>query len=306
MNKIAITTTSFAKDDDEPMRLLDKSGFKIMMNPHGRKLQKDEIISLCDGALGIIAGTEKLDAETLSRLKGLRVISRCGVGMDNIDMGEAKKLGIKVLNTPDAPTVAVAELAVGLLLDLFRSIGRMDRSIRGGKWEKLTGYLCFGKKVGIIGFGRIGKKVAELLGYLGCEIRYVDPMAENAPSGAEQATLSSLLPWADAISIHVSTSDRIIGAKEIASMKDGAFILNLSRGGVVDEEELYKALKSGHIAGAALDVFENEPYSGPLKDMDNVILTPHIGSYALESRIEMEVQAAKNLLEALSDKESDI
>ncbi len=301
MKKVAITTTSFAKDSRKPLEILENSGFEIILNPHGRKLESAELVDLCEGALGIIAGTERIDADTLGKLKSLKVISRCGVGIENVDLKAAKNLGIKVCNTPDAPTLSVAELTIGLMLNLLRKIGAMDRAIRAGKWSKLNGNLISGKKVGIVGFGRIGKKVAGLLGAFGCEIKFADPLVQDGTMGCAKLSLGDLLAWADIVSIHVSAGDRLVSGSELALMKKSALVLNLSRGGVIDEDALYNALKNGKIAGAALDVFEKEPYNGPFKGLDNVILTPHIGSYAVESRVEMEMQAAQNLIDGLRD-----
>lgn len=307
MKKIAITTTSYGKYDEKPLKLLKGYDFEILLNPYGRKLKEEEIVEMCKDAIGIIAGTETLNADIIAKLINLKIISRCGVGLDNVDIDTAKRLGIKIFNTPDAPTIAVAELTIGLILNLLRKINPMCTAIRKGKWEKLMGNLLYGKKVGIIGFGRIGRKVGLFLATLGCEVRYYDirdtelEIEEIRDRGYsfERSDLDELLKKSDIITIHVSTNEQIIGKTKIKLMKEGAWLVNVSRGGVVDEEGLYQALKEGHLAGAALDVFEQEPYIGFLKELDNIILTPHIGSYAKETRIEMELRAAKNLLKGL-------
>lgn len=297
--KVAITTTSFGKYDRKPLDTLEENGFKTVLNPYGRKLKKEESIKLCENVIGIIAGTEVLDAEILEKLPDLKVISRCGTGLDNIDLDAAKKLRIKVFNTPNAPTLAVAEMTVGLILNLLRKINQMDASIRDGRWEKQMGNLLSGKKIGVVGFGRIGRKVAGMLSFFGCEIMFADPFVEDGTLGFKKLPLEELLSVADIVTLHVPSGDRLIGAREIGLMKKSAWLVNVSRGGVVDEEALYHALKEGHISGAALDVFEQEPYTGLLRELNNVILTPHIGSYAKESRIEMEMQAVENLLRGL-------
>lgn len=302
MNKIVtITTTSFGKYDEKPIVLLKNKGFEVVLNPYERKLKESEIVELCEGSTGIVAGTETLDAGILKKLPNLKAVSRCGTGLDNVDLEAAERLGIKVFNTPDAPTLAVAELTVGLMLDLLRKVSHMDRKLREDQWQKRMGNLLCGKKVGIKGFGRIGKKVALLLKPFGCEIVYADPIVEDGTLGFRRLSLEDLLSWADIISIHVSVSERLIGEKEFQLMKKGAWLVNTSRGGVVDESILYEYLKNGYLSGAALDVFEEEPYNGPLKELDNVILTPHIGSYAKEARVEMEMQAVVNLLKGLRD-----
>ncbi len=301
--EIVVTTTSFAKHDRTPLILLEEKGFQLIFNPYGRKLNKNELVELSKDAVGIIAGTEQIDTFVLESLPKLKVISRCGIGIDNIDLDATKRRGIKVLSTPDAPTIAVAELTVGLILNLLRKINQMDTAMKNWKWEKMMGNLLFDKKVGIIGFGRIGKKVSELLVPFDCEVRYYDIRTEDEGPRTEvkgfRTDLEVLLKTSDIISIHISSNKQIIGESEIKLIKKGAWLINVSRGGVVDENALYEALKEDCLAGAALDVFEDEPYTGPLRKLDNVILTPHIGSYALEARIEMERQAVENLLKGL-------
>ena len=246
---------------------------------------------------------QSLDKGVLGKLPLLKVISRCGVGMDNVDLEVAAKLNIKVFNTPFGPTMAVAELTVGLILDLLRKTTLMDREIRAGIWKKHMGNLLCGKRVGIIGFGRIGQKTGELLRAFGCEIGYYDNVRIEGLKGsrAKRMEMDELLRKSDIITIHVSGKyDKpLLGTKELEMMKKGTWLVNVARGGVVDEQALLYALKNGRLAGVAMDVFEKEPYNGPFKELDNVILTPHIGSYAKEARVEMEMQAAKNLIEGL-------
>ncbi len=299
MKKIAISTTSFARYDSCPLNLCTEKGYEVILNPHGRKVRPDELIELVKDAVGLIAGTESITEEVLAKLPSLKVISRCGVGIDNVDLDATKRLGMRVFNTPGAPTLAVAELTVGLILDLLRKVSQMDREMRNKQWQKRMGSLLYGKKIGIKGFGRVGRKVAELLKPFDCEIAYADPFVEDGLLCLNRLSLEDLLGWADIVSIHVSVSEKLIRAKEFELMKKGAYIINTSRGGVIDELVLYKYLTNGYLSGAALDVFEDEPYTGPLKELDNVILTPHIGSYAKEARVEMERQAVENLLKGL-------
>ena len=301
--KIAITTTSFAKFDNHPLQLLKDSGFEVVLNPYGRKLDAGEVVELTADTVGLIAGTEPLNKSVLEKLPLLKVISRCGVGMDNVDLEAATQLNIKVFNTPFGPTLAVAELTVGLILDLLRKTTLMDREMRAGIWKKRMGNLLCGKKIGIIGFGRIGQKTGELLRAFGCEIGYYDSVRIQGLKDlrVKRMELDELLRKNDIITIHVSGKyeKSLLGVEELNMMKKGVWLVNVARGGAVDEEALLNALKDGRLAGAALDVFEKEPYNGPFKELDNVILTPHIGSYAKEARVEMEMQAAKNLIEGL-------
>lgn len=297
---IVVTTTTFAQYDRSPLDLLRKKGFNVVVNPHKRKLSPGEVIGLCGNAVGIIAGTESLDASILERLPFLKVISRCGTGLENVDCKMAHKLGIGVYNTPDGPTLAVSELTVGLILNLLRHVHEMDSSTKRGEWDKKTGNLLYGKKVGIIGFGRIGKALASLLKAFGCAINYCDPFVAGEFSRTKKMALAQILRNSDIISIHASSGKTLLGRAEIGMMKKGAWLVNTSRGEVVDERALYSALKNGHLSGAALDVFTKEPYEGPIAGLKNVILTPHIGSYAVESRIKMEMEAVNNLFKGLS------
>jgi len=303
MKKVFVSTSTFAEFDSTPVDLLKEAGFEVDANPLGRTLTRDELSQLALGASGLLAGTEPIDAQVLKKLKDLKVISRCGAGMENVDLKTAGELNIKVFNTPDGPTLAVAELTVGLILAALRKICFMDRQIRDGKWQKKMGNLLCGKKIGIIGFGRIGRKVAELLSAFEAGVVYYDPfIPEEQVNQACKVELNELLASSDIVCLHLSHSERnknLIGAKELGMMKESAVLINSSRGGIVDEGALYAALKSGSLSAAAIDVFEREPYDGPLKELDNVILTAHIGSYAKESRIKMEIDSVKNLLEGL-------
>lgn len=305
VRKVVISTSSFGKFDARPLDMLKDAGVEVTLNPYGRKLSGEEVLKLAAQAEGLIAGTEPLDASVLRKMKNLKVISRCGVGIENVDIDAAGKMGIKVFNTPQAPVEAVAELTIGLILSLLRRIPFSDRMIREGLWEKSMGNLMNGKQIGLVGFGRIGRRTAELARAFGAEIAFFDK-EENAECliATRRMDLPELLKWADIVSIHLPLTEEtrsMIGIRELSLMKEGAFLVNISRGDIVDEEALYDTLTSGKIRGAALDVFKNEPYEGRFRELDNVVLTPHIGSYAKEARIEMEIEAAKNLLQGLGE-----
>lgn len=305
MQKIVISTSSFGEYDLLPLQKCRDAGYTVICNPYGRKVAADELVELAHDAIGLIAGTECLSEEILKQLPKLKVISRCGAGLDNVDVDSAKRLGIKVFNTPDEPTVAVAELTIGLILTLLRKIALMDKEIRNNIWKKRMGNLLFGKQVGIIGFGRIGQKVAELLSAFGVELAYYDIEPKPHNVNCIEKKLEDILSWADIITLHCSQPTDykvLIGKGELRKMKKGAWLVNTSRSGLVDEDSLYSLLKEGYLSGAALDVFGQEPYIGRLKELDNVILTPHIGSYAKEARIQMEIKAVNNLLMDLGDK----
>jgi D-3-phosphoglycerate dehydrogenase / 2-oxoglutarate reductase len=300
---VVITTSSFAQDDPGPLDVMKERGLDIRINPHGRKLTRPETVELCSGCAGIIAGTEIYDREVLEKLEAVKVISRCGTGIDAIDVPVLRRLGIKLFNTPDAPTLAVAELTIGLMLSLLRAIPLMDRETHQDGWQKRMGNLLTGKNVGIIGFGRIGRKVADLLAPFNCGITWydVDQDMHTECAHLRCRELDELLKTSDIVTIHVSRAAGgcLIGERELRKMKQGAWLINTARGEAVDEEALYRAIERDHLSGAGLDAFQREPYEGPLKNLPQVILTPHIGSYARESRIEMEMQAVRNLLEGL-------
>lgn len=305
--KILISTSSFAEYDKSPLRLLESNRFEVVLNPYKRKLKPEEVVALAKDCVGIIAGTEPLTEEVLRQLPRLKAISRCGTGLDNVDVEAAKKRGIAVRTTPDAPTQAVAELAIALVLSMLRQINFMDKQVRSGAWSKEMGRLLSGKTVGIIGLGRIGRRVAELLRPFGVKILGSEPKSDRKwvkENKVRLTSLEELLRESDVVTLHIpytKENRNLINAKRLKIMKRGAILINTSRGGLVDEGVLYQALKAGHLGGAALDAMVTEPYHGPLKGLDNVILTPHVGSYALEARVQMEIEATKNLINMLTE-----
>jgi len=298
--KVFISTSTFAEYNQEPLIRLRKKGIAFDFNPHKRRLSEDEITGfLKKGSyVGLLAGTEPLTERALESGKALRVVSRIGVGLDNLDLRAAKKLKIKVFNTPDVLTDSVAELTIGLVLSCLRKIALMDRKIRLKVWSKEMGLLLRDKTLGLIGFGRIGRRVAELAKVFGAKVIFHDQMPIRS-SIAKRVSLDVLLKNCDIISVHASSKDCLINAKEIKKMRQGVILINTSRGSAIDENSLLQGLKSGKIAFAGLDVFEQEPYYGALVDLNNVVLTPHVGSYAKEARVKMELAAVENLLRGL-------
>lgn len=303
--KVLITTSSFDMGLPEISDLQD-SGYEIVQNPYGRRLTGTELLELVgDDLEGVIAGVEPWGCEAMDKSPNLKVISRCGIGMDSVDQKSAEARGIVVLNTPDAPTKAVAELTIALILSALRYVPQQDLSIRQGGWDRPMGRLFCGKTLGLIGYGRIGQAVAFISKGFGAEVIFYDPLYKGDSAGGMD--LDDLLQQADIVSLHIPYNEQnhyFIGAAQIERMKDSAIFINASRGGLVDESALMQALQSGKLAAAALDVYEKEPYDGPLKILDNVILTSHTGSYAKEARQEQERLAARNLLEALTGKVS--
>ena len=308
MNSIFLAPTTFAQFSKIPLKLFEREKYKITSNLVGRKLLPNEILKYASNVTGIIAGTELYTKEVLDELPNLKVISRLGVGMDNIDLDAAKQNGIKVYKTKTTPALAVAELVLGLMLDLTRKISHQNNTLKSGTWKKEMGNLLHGKTLGIIGLGVIGKTLVKLVKGFSFNIMAFDLFQDEQFAkeyGVNYCNLDTLLVNSDIVSIHLNLSDetnQLMNKERINKMKSDSILLNASRGKIIDEEALYKALKEKKILGAGLDVFNIEPYSGPLTNLDNIILTPHIGSYAKEQRIQMEIEAAENLIRGLNEK----
>lgn len=303
MSKLVISTSSFDVDNNPHLQHLVKAGMNIVGNSFKRKLTEDEIIELLgQDTVGMIAGIEPLTERVFMSAKGLKAISRCGAGLDNVDLTAAKCQGITVFNTPEAPAQAVAELTMSLILAALRRICQVDQLLRADRWSRMQGQLLAAQLVGIIGLGHIGRRVAKLCQAFDARVVAHDPYIDPTSHGVELVPLKKLLAEADVISLHLpygANTHHLLDAKAFARMKPGSIIINAARGGLIDEIALDEALISGHLGMAALDVFEQEPYRGPLIKNDKIILTSHIGSLARESRMRMEIEAAENLLEGL-------
>jgi len=302
VSKVLITTSSFSLGNFAQAKSLHDAGISIEVNPHGRRLSEDEVAELvATDVIAILAGLEPLTDRVLSKAKSLRVIARCGTGLDSVDLQAASRLGIDVFNTPDAPTQAVAELTIAHMLNSLRHISTTDSNMRSGKWTPTMGSLLATKTVGLIGVGRIGSAVAKLAQAFGARVIGFDPVVSSHNS-VELLSLDEVLNQSDIVSLHVPINDQthhIVNASAISRMKPGSIVVNVSRGGLIDESALHDALKSQHLSGAALDCFEDEPYSGPLLQIPGVHVTAHMGSYARETRDLMEVEASTNLVNGL-------
>ena len=298
--KILIGPSSFGAEDRAPLERLLRAGCEVVDNPFKRRLTKGELLDLLDEkTTGLVAGLEPLDREVLQKSR-LKVISRCGSGLSNVDLTAANELGITVCSTPAAPTTAVAELTLASMLSLLRMIPQMDQDLHEGRWTKKIGLQLEGKTVVIVGLGRIGRRVASLLAAFGTRVLAVDPYETPEAVGVPLIPLGQALPQADIVTLHCNGDSCLLGRKEFELLKPGAFVLNAARGGVIDETALLEALRAGRVAGAWLDTFEREPYDGPLRDSPNVLLTPHVGSYTRECRKRMEMEAVENLIAGLT------
>lgn len=302
VSKILIGPSSFAESDRGPLERLWAADFTVIENPYKRKMTKEELHTLLrDDVVGILAGLEPLDREVLLQ-SHLKCISRVGAGMTNVDIKAAEELNITVFNTPDGPTNAVAELTLGALVSLLRWLPQSDHALHEHRWVRKMGGQIEGKTIAIIGFGRIGRRVAELLAPFRAKLIAVDPYltAEKGTISCPLVPMDVALSKADIITIHNSGDQCLLDASAFSQMKQGVLILNAARGNIVSEKALATAIDKRIVAGAWLDTFEIEPYEGPLCNYQNVILTPHIGSYTAECRISMENDAVSNLLRALA------
>lgn len=275
-------------------------------------LKGDELRDAIAGADAVLVrSATKITRESLSRADRLKVIGRAGVGVDTIDVDAATERGIPVLTAPAGNTISAAELTMALLLALARRVPAADRSMRAGEWDRksFTGVELYGKTLGLIGAGRIGGEVAKRARAFGMRVLVFDPFlsADRAASlGAEMAAFDDVLTQADVLSVHVPLTAQTtgqIGDAQIARLKPTAFVLNVARGGVVDEDALLRALQSKRIAGAALDVFSSEPLPAdhPFRTLANVVLTPHLGASTAEAQQNVAIEIAEAVRAALVD-----
>ncbi len=308
--KILITPRSFASFSDKPLKMLTERDYKIERNNTGRPYKKEEMLKLIKDVDGIIIGIDELSAEIIEEANELKVISKYGIGLDNIDINMATNKKIIVTNTPTANVDAVADLAFGLILSLARRIPEADKKTKSGKWEKIIGKSVWEKTLGVIGLGKIGRQVVKRAKGFEMNILAFDIVKDKKivqKYGIKYVNLEKLLQKSDYITIHIPLDDatrNMISYEELEKMKKDAFLINTSRGRIVDEEALYNALRNNKLRGAALDVYNNEPpRESPLKELDNVIMTPHIGAYTEEAIENMSIQAAQNLIDVLEGKE---
>jgi D-3-phosphoglycerate dehydrogenase len=301
-DSVFVSTAPFGESDPRPLEMLRATGVEFRTNPLGHRLSNDELCELIGDASVLIAGTEPNNEKVFSRAPQLRLIVRVGIGLDSVDLAAARRRGIEVAYTPDAPGLAVAELTVGLMLDLLRGISGADRALRTGKWKRHTGSRIATSCVGVVGVGRIGTKVIRHLtsAFPGVRIlaNDIQPVTgfEDMPE-VRWVEKDELLRESDIVTLHLPftpATRNLLCNDTLALMRKGSFLINTSRGGIVNENDLAAALRAGTIAGAALDVFEHEPYSGPLLDAERCVLTCHMGSMTHDCRARMEIEATED------------
>src|SRR5436309_2018015 len=303
--KVLISTVPFGSvPNHDPLGLLEAARVRYQLNPFGRRLTEPELVELIHDVSILIAGTEPITSEVMEAAPQLRLIARVGIGLDSVDLEAARMRGIAVTYTPEAPAPAVAELTVGLMLDLLRSISRADRLMHSKHWKRFLGRRLDGLTVGVLGVGRVGKRVIRILrGGFPNVVILANDIQPDYPFGKEFGVRwmekSELYSESDIVTLHLPltpATKRLISEREISLMKPSAFMINTSRGGIIDENALVSALMSGRLAGAAIDVFEHEPYRGILTDIERCILTCHMGSMSVDCRASMEIEAVEDVL----------
>ena len=306
--KILVAPSTFCGFDDTPFQILKNNGFEIIKNKYKKQLNENQLLELSKDCIGIIAGTEKYSRKILKDLPRLRVISRLGVGMDNIDVEYAIKKNIAIFKTLQSPALAVAEMTVAHILNILRNVTNCNNNLKNGNWNKEMGSLFSGKTLGIIGLGAIGKELIKICKGFNLEVLAYDKFEDKNFADAhavKYVNLNKLLRESDIISIHLNLSkdtDKLIDKNKLKKLKKDAVIINTARGEIIDEVALKNHLENKLIQGAGLDVFSSEPYYGKLTNLKNVILTPHISSYAKEIRIKMELESSNNLIKGLNEK----
>ena len=309
--RLLVTPTSYGKNDPRLKTDLEKIVGEVTYNPTGKPLSSEELARLLPGVDGYIAGLDNIDAAALGAADQLKVIARYGVGVDNVDLLAAREKSIIVTNTPGANSASVAELALGLILALGRQIPAAVEAVSQGKWPRYPGITLEGKTIGLLGLGAIGKQLARRLSGFDCKILAHDPYADvvfAAENQIELTTLDEVIQSSNIISLHLPLLHEtrgIVNENFLSKMKKGSYLINTSRGEVVDEEALLKAIQSGHIAGAGLDAFAVEPPdpSHPLLRLPQVIATPHLGAQTDGATSNMGWIAMRDCLAVLKNEE---
>ena len=286
--KILVTPTSYGSQDPNLKTELEKLVSEVVYNNTGKPLSSDHLKELLVDVDGFIAGLDEIDAGALNSAPLLKVISRYGVGYNNVDLNAAAKKGVIVTNTPGANAIAVAELTIALILNMLRPILPAVQRTKQGEWPRYKGFSLIGKTVGLLGLGAIGKETAKRLTGFGCSVMAYDLYPDEkfaAEHGIEMSILDDILPAADIISLHLpgtAETREMVNKEFIEKMKPGAWLVNTARGDLINEKALVDAIEKGKLSGAALDVYSEEPPppTSPIFSNDQIITTPHMGAHA--------------------------
>lgn len=296
------------KLNEQAVDILKEQGLEVDVDTELTPEQLKEKIKEYDAL--IVRSKTKVTKDIIDSADKLKAVGRAGVGVDNIDIEAATAKGIVVMNAPSGNTLSAAEHAVAMLFALSRNVPQAHSALKCKRWEKkkYSGVEVYGKTLGIIGLGRVGAHVARMAKGIGMKVLGYDPLISKdrvSEMGVEPVGLDELLKGSDYVSLHIPftpETKHIIGKRELELMKDCARLINCARGGVVDEDALYEALKNGEIAGAALDVFKEEPLAdSPLLELDNVIVTPHLGASTQEAQVKVAVDIANAIAAALKE-----
>ncbi|MFC4313389.1 phosphoglycerate dehydrogenase [Steroidobacter flavus] len=307
MPKALITTVPFGDRNRLPLELLEAAGIEYVINPLGRKLKEAELADMVTDFDVLIAGTEPITDLVMSRGSRLKLISRVGIGLDSVDLLAAEKRGIAVSYTPDAPAPAVAELTIGLMLALLRYIHVANLQLHNGHWQRHFGRRIAEVTIGIIGTGRIGARVLRRIAAFGTPrvlVNDINPDTKLVPElKLEWVGKDEIYKHADVISLHVpltAQTKNMIRREQLLTMKKDALLINAARGGIINERDLAEVLREGHLGGAAIDVFDHEPYSGDLAGIERCLLTAHMGSMSVDCRTRMEIEATEEAVRFLT------
>jgi len=307
--KALITTVPFGERNRLPLELLENADIEYVINPHNKRLTEDQLVDLITDFDVLIAGTEPISDKVMTKAGNLRLISRVGIGLDSVDLMAAKRRGIRVSYTPDAPAPAVAGLTLGLMLTLLRSVHISNLQMHQGKWQRIFGRRLAEVTLGVIGVGRIGARVLRRTKGFGTPRILVNDLMPNKELGREfkleWVTKEQIYQEADIISLHLPLTrltKNMIRREQLLSMKPDAMIINVSRGGIINEQDLYDVMMTGHLSGAAIDVFEHEPYTGKLAEIERCLLTSHMGSMSIDCRTRMEIEATEEAIRFLTGK----
>ena len=308
MAKVLITTVPFADKNRSPLELLKKNSIDYLINPLNKKLTEDELVDLVADFDVIVAGTESITKRVMDSASNLKMISRVGIGLDSVDLLEAEKRGIVVSYTPDAPAPAVAELTIGLMLTLLRSVHVSNLEMHNGKWHRFFGRRLSEITIGVIGLGRIGVGVLQHLKGFGSPRILVNDIDINKKNelefDVEWGDKEKIYQEADVVTIHTpltAQTKNMVRKEQLLSMKKDAVIINTARGGIINEDDLYGVMIAGHLSGAAIDVFDFEPYGGKLRDIQRCVLTAHMGSMSVDCRTRMEIEATEEAVRFLTN-----
>ena len=303
--RILVASRSFGSTSQKPYDVLKQADCEIIQADISKKVTEERMVELLKGIDGAIIGVVPMTRYVLENSPSLKVVSMHGVGVDHIDLSAAAQRGVVIANCQGVNDQSVADLTIGLMISIAREIPRVEKSVREGGWGAHAGSELWQKTLGLIGLGRIGRGVAKRALGFDMKVLAYDPYikVDDVERDISMASLDEVLQEADFVSLHAALSEetrQLIGEAQLKIMKSSAYLINTSRGALVNEEALYSALKEKQIAGAALDVYDTEPpKDSPLMQLENIVVTPHIGAHTRESIERVGVMSSENVLRTL-------